>query len=229
MPNTRNTVSAFVLFALRAALAGEWIAGTYQSPEEDNFNAFFADASAPVLSRRFDVPTDARRVELKIAVAGLCDVYVNGLRLSSTPLSAWTDYGSRILEDSYDLLPYVKCGAESEIRLEVGNGWYNPLPWGMWGCLNLRKHLAVGTPCVKGQIVIEDVNGSSIVLPTDSTWLAADGTMVFNSIYRGERRDFRCCVTNWAPARVVAGPKGAVLPRGDFPRVVVTERLKPRR
>ena len=214
-------------FVLAALLAGEWIAGAYRPPAEADFDAFFEDAPATVLCRRFEIPADARRVELKLAVAGLCDVYVNGSRLSPTPLSAWTDYGSRVLEDVYDLTPHVVRGAENEVRLEVGNGWYNPLPWKMWGGLNLREYLAVGTPCVKGTIGIERGNAAAIVIPTDANWLAADGTMVFNSIYRGEKRDFRRENLSWAAARVVDGPTGMIQPRGDFPRVVVMERLKP--
>ena len=216
------------LLLVQFATAAEWIAGAYRPPAEDDYNGFFADAPASVLSRRFSVPADAKGVGLKLAVAGLCDIYVNGVRITATPLSAWTDYSVRILEDSYDLTPYVRMGLENEIRLELGNGWYNPLPWKMWGNLNLRKHLAVGTPCVKGAIEIRRNNGSVDVLPTGSDWLAADGSMVFNSIYRGEKRDFRRNVTRWNAARVVDGPKGTIQPRGDFPHIAIVERLKPR-
>ena len=221
-------ISALVAFpVLRLTFAAEWIAGSYHPPAEEDFNAFFADAPAPVLSRQFTVPVDVRRVELKLAVAGLCDVYVNGRRLSATPLSAWTDYGSRILEDTYDLTAYVLRGAANEVRLEIGNGWYNPLPWKMWGNLNLRDHLAVGTPCVKGRLEIEQGDGVRKSIPTDDSWLAADGSMVFNNIYMGEKRDFRRKALAWSGARVVDGPKGVVVPRGDFPRVIIVERLKP--
>lgn len=207
-------------------LAVAWIAGSYQPPEEADYEAFFADAPAPVLRRTFDVGNDVTNATLKLAVAGLCDVYVNGARLTSTPLSAWTAYDSRILEDSYDILPQLKRGGANEIRLEIGNGWYNPLPWKMWGGLNLRKYLAVGTPCVRGEIVLTHRDGRTDTLPTDADWLAADGTMVFNSIYRGETRDFRRVAEEWKPARVIAGPKGRIQPRGDFPQVIVRERMK---
>ena len=211
-----------------AAASAAWIAGAYRPPAEADFDAFFEDAPATVLCRRFEVPADVRRAELKLAVAGLCDIYVNGTRITATPLSAWTDYDTRILEDSYDLMPHVRPGRENEIRLEVGNGWYNPLPWKMWGNLNLRRHLAVGTPCVKGAIEVERGDGAVNTIPTGANWRAADGTMVFNSIYRGEKRDFRRDGLQWTPARAVEGPKGMVLPRGDFPQVVIVERLKPR-
>ena len=207
-------------------IAAEWIAGAYTPPAETDYAAFFDDAPAPVLRRTFEVGDDAANVTLKLAVAGLCDVYVNGTRLTSTPLSAWTAYDSRILEDSYDILPHLKRGEANEIRLEVGNGWYNPLPWKMWGGLNLRTYLAVGTPCVRGEIVLTHHDGRTDTLPTDAEWQAADGTMVFNSIYRGEKRDFRRTKEEWKPARVVAGPKGRIQPRGDFPQVIVRERVK---
>lgn len=230
--STRKMSSAILavltVLVVQCAFSDEWIAGSYQPPAEDDYEAFFADAPAPVLSRTFAVPQDVRRAELKLAVAGLCDIYVNGTRITATPLSAWTDYDTRILEDSYDLMPHVRPGRENEIRLEVGNGWYNPLPWKMWGNLNLRRHLAVGTPCVKGAIEVERGDGAVNTISTDANWRAADGTMVFNSIYRGEKRDFRRNGLQWTPARVVEGPKGMVLPRGDFPQVVIVERLKPR-
>ena len=226
MKKSRIVVVA-VLSAFHIAFAAEWIAGSYQPPGENDYEAFFADAPAPVLSRSFQVPADARRVDLKLAVAGLCDIYVNGTRITATPLSAWTDYDTRILEDSYDLMSYVRPGLENEIHLELGNGWYNPLPWKMWGNLNLRKYLAVGTPCVKGAIKIERGNGAAITVPTDANWRASDGTMVFNSIYRGEKRDFRRDGLQWAAARVVDGPKGTIQPRGDFPHVAIVEQIKP--
>ena len=216
------------LSAIRLMFAADWIAGAYQPPDENDFNAFFDDAPAPILCRRFSVPADARAAELKLAVAGMCDVYVNGERITATPLSAWTDYGSRVLEDSYDLLPYARRGQENEIRLEVGNGWYNPLPWKMWGNLNLRKHMAVGTPCVKGSVTVVSGNCETNVIPTDATWRAADGSMVFNNIYRGEKRDFRSTVEKWEAARIVKGPNGKLQARGDFPHVIIKERLKPK-
>lgn len=215
-------------FVFRLASAAEWIAGAYNPPAEDDYAGFFADAPATVLSRRFPVPVDVKHVELKLAVAGLCDIYVNGERITKTPLSAWTDYAVRILEDTYDLMPYVHKGQENEIRLEIGNGWYNPLPWKMWGNLNLRKHLAIGVPCVKGAVGITRNNGVVDLFPTGSDWSSADGSMVFNSIYRGEKRDFRRSVSCWNSARIVEGPKGMICPRGDFPHITIMERLKPK-
>lgn len=225
----KTGISALLaLSAFRLVLAAEWIAGAYSPPAEDDYDGFFADAPATVLGRRFPVPSDAKGVALKLAVAGMCDVHVNGVRITPVPLSAWTDYAVRILEDSYDLTPYVQKGGENEIRLEIGNGWYNPLPWKMWGNLNLRKHLAVGVPCVRGSVEIVRSDGAVDVLPTDSNWMAAEGSMVFNSIYRGEKRDFRRDVSRWSAARIVEGPKGEVLPRGDFPHIAIVERLKPK-
>ena len=221
-------LAVVALSAIRIVVAAEWIAGAYQPPGENDYTAFFADAPAPVLSKSFHVPQNVRRAELKLAVAGLCDVYVNGARVTATPLSAWTDYSARILEDSYDLTPYVKRGRENEIRLEVGNGWYNPLPWKMWGNLNLRDHLPVGTPCVKGCVRVVADDGEAIETPTDATWRATDGSMVFNNIYRGEKRDFRRRGATSGSARVVQGPQGKVMPREDFPHVVIRERIGPK-
>ena len=206
-------------------IAANWIAGSYESPAESDYEAFFAETPASVVRRMFDVGGDVTNATFKLAVAGLCDVSVNGTRLTATPLSAWTAYDSRILEDTYDLLPCLKPDQANEIRLEIGNGWYNPLPWKMWGNLNLREHLAVGTPCVKGTIRLVRQDGRAETFETDDRWQAADGTMVFNSIYRGETRDFTRNVGAWKPARVVSGPKGKVEPRGDFPRVVVREHV----
>lgn len=55
-------------------------------------------------------------------------------------------YNKRVLEDEYDVTALVKNG-ENQLVIRLGNGWWNPLPMGMFkGLVNLRKILPHGTP-----------------------------------------------------------------------------------
>jgi hypothetical protein len=43
-----------------------------------------------------------------------------------------------VLYDTYDVTQTVKPGVNA-LAVELGNGWYNPLPLRMWGRFNLRE------------------------------------------------------------------------------------------
>ena len=203
-------------------LAAAWIAGNYVPPAEDDYKAFFVDAPAPVLRRTFDLKEEPKAATWKIAAAGMVDAYVNGERVTSTALPGWTDYGCRVLSYDYDVARLLKKGANT-LELRLGNGWYNLLPMKMWGRYNLRENLVQGTPCVQATLEAE-TSGGSVKVETDDLWQAADGPVVRNSIYLGERTDARRSPSDWNPARIIDGPKAVLTPAGDMPKVVVYKR-----
>ena len=209
------------LVLLAGSVPGEsanWIAGFRTTPSESDYKAFFADSPAPVLTRTFEAGKVARAV-WRIAAPGLCDAFVNGHRVTATTLTPWTDYSCRVLERAYDVTSFLKEGT-NELRLELGNGWWNPLPMLMWGVENLRIDMAHGDPCVKATLELVGTDGSSVSVPTDASWSAADGRVRFNNIYLGERFDARCADGERKPVRLVKGPLGKVLP-ADIPETVV--------
>ena len=207
--------------------AVEWIAGSYKQPAESDEAAFFAPARNDVVERKFKT----RGVEIvsatwRVAAPGMRDLFVNGERVSPTALPPFTPYRKRILEETFDVTAQLRRGADNALRVELGNGWYNPLPLRMWyvDSYNLRDHLAVGTPCVRATLEITYSDGVRQMVETDGSWRAAQGRIVHNSIYLGVVEDRRLSMDFTQQARVVRGPEGKVVPAGEFPKVVVYDR-----
>ena len=225
-----------VVFALLAAAGAaaqgdaEWLAGSSVVPGEDDYAAHFADAPAPVLTREFALSEKpVKRAVWRIASPGMYDASVNGHRVNSVALPIWTAFDRRVLEDEYDVTALVR-GGKNTLTLELGNGWWNPLPMKMWGRFNLRKTLPHGTPMVKATLEVAYADGTADRLVTDGAWRAAEGPVLRNNLYLGEKRDMRRTATEWTAARIAKDPpKGKVLPRGEMPPVVVYDRWKAKR
>ena len=211
----------------RAASTAQWITGSYVVPAEDDYAAHFADAPAPVLRRTFTLQ-DKRvaKAVWRIVSPGMYDASVNGRRVNAVALPIWTAYDRRVLEDEYDVTALVKGGANT-LTLELGNGWWNPLPMKMWGRFNLRKTLAHGTPAARATLEVSYADGARETFVTDETWEASEGQVLRNNLYLGEKRDARRVPSGWRKARITADvPKGAVQPRGEIPPIVVYDRWK---
>lgn len=206
-------------------LAAMWIAGTFVPPAETNTAAFFADAPNDVVEKRFAVrDVEVRSAVWRVAAPGMRDLFVNGRRVSATALPPWTPYAKRILEERFDVTAQICRGAENALRVELGNGWYNPLPLTMWYVYNLRDALATGTPCVKATLEIAYADGVRECIATDSSWKAAQGRVLKNSIFLGVKEDLRRDLSFDRAARIVEGPRGKVVSAEDFPKTVVYNR-----
>lgn len=215
------------VYATGILFAIAWIAGSYEPPAETDVGAFFRDAPNDVLERRFAVrDAEVKRAVWHVAAPGMRDLFVNGERVSQTALPPWTPYAKRVLEESFDVTAQIRRGRENALCVELGNGWFNPLPLKMWYVYNLRDALATGTPCVKATLEIEYKDGGTDRIETDGNWLAAEGRTLRNSIHLGETTDLRREVAFDRPARIVDGPKGAVVPAGGFPKTVIYDRWK---
>ena len=102
-----------------AAVAANWIAGSYEPPAEADAEAFFRDAPNDVLERRFAVrDAEVRRALWRVAAPGMRDLFVNGTRVSATALPPWTPYARRVLEESFDVTALIRPNAENEVTFE---------------------------------------------------------------------------------------------------------------
>ena len=216
------TVFSSVLFA------AAWIAGAYVNPPEADEAAFFADRPNDLVMRRFavrDVPV--KKAVWRVCAPGMRDLFVNGERVSATALPPFTVYPARVLEEAFDVTSSLRRGAENELRVELGNGWWNLAPLRMWYRFHFRGDLLKcsqqGVPCVMATLDICYADGERERVETDSSWLAAEGQTLFNSLYMGVRVDSRREVRFSRPARVVEGPCGKVEP-SKLPKTVVYDR-----
>ena len=211
--------------AFALLFAAEWIAGTYVPPPETDEAAFFAPARNDIVERTFPVRNVAVTSAVwRVAAPGMRDLFANGERVTSTALPPLTPYRKRVLEESFDITANMRKGRENSLRIELGNGWFNPLPIRMWYVHNLRDYLAIGTPCVKATLEIAYLDGVCEKIETDATWKAASGRIIHNDIYLGVVEDRRLAVEFANSARVVKGPPGRVVPAEDLPKVEVYDK-----
>lgn len=213
---------------LGLVFASFWITGDYQPPAETNEAAFFEAAPNPVVSTAFDCRAVVKRAVWKVAAPGMRDLFVNNVRVSPTALPPWTPYRKRVLEESFDVTSQIVSGPNN-LRIELGNGWYNLLPIRMWYFYNLRDAVVSGVPCVKATLELTYADGTTEKVETDGTWRAWRGRIVKNSIYLGVVEDQRRTLESVGAARVVQGPAGKVVPAGDFPKTVIISRRKAQR
>ena len=208
-----------------AAHAAEWIKGGYVRPDENDVAAFYRECPNDVLKRTFsahDAPV--AKATWRVAAVGMRDLFVNGERVTPTALPPLTVYRKRVLEESFDVTRHIRPGRGNELRVELGNGWWNLTPLKIWYVYEMWKTLPQGEPAVRGTLEVEYADGRRQTVETDGEWLASRGRIVKNSIYLGVKEDARRAEEPWTPARPAKGPAGKVVDAGDFPKTVVYDR-----
>ncbi|MEI7901053.1 MAG: family 78 glycoside hydrolase catalytic domain [bacterium] len=217
------------------AEACDWSAAAWigdGKPQPTNDAACYADDPAPQFRKRFVAAGTIRSAQLHIAGLGFYEAHLNGQSLSDTALAPlWTPYGKRVLFDTYDVTEQVQRGG-NVLAVELGNGWYNPLPLRMWGHINPRAALAVGRPCLIAKLELLYADGTRETVASDTSWKVAEGPLLRNSLYLGEVYDARKETPGWRlagyneaawrQASRVAGPAGALQPR-EAPPVSMRE------
>jgi alpha-L-rhamnosidase len=197
-----------------------WIGDGKSQPANDA--EFYADDPAPLFRKTLAVPKKIRAARLHIVGLGLYVASVNGEALNWALAPLWTPFGKRVLYDTYDVTQALKTG-ENVVAVELGNGWYNPLPLRMWGRFNPRDTLTVGRPCLLAKMEIDYADGSRDSVVSDTSWKRCEGPLLRNSLYLGEVFDARRELPGWrqvgfadytwrAATRVI-GPRGVLQPR----------------
>jgi len=213
---------------------GHWISDGVPLPEDDA--AFYRDDPAPLFRREFMVSRPVVSAQLYISALGYVHARLNGHAVGDSHLDPlWTLPNKRVFYSVYDVSKHLEKG-DNCLGVNLGNGWYNPLPLRMWGRVNLRERLPVGRPQFIAQLLIEYADGSADSLVSDSAWKVAPGPILRNSIYLGEKVDARKAVEDWDRAglddsawgsvRIAPTPEGPLQARPLAP-VKVTARVKP--
>ncbi len=197
-----------------------WIGDGKLQPTKDA--AFYADDRAPLFRKIFAAARKVRSAHLDLVGLGFYEVRLNGKTLSETALAPlWTPCGKRVLYDSYTVTEQLRRGF-NVLTVELGNGWYNPLPMRMWGRFNPREALSVGRPCLIAKLNIVYADGKRETVVSDLSWEVAESPLLRNSLYLGEVYDARKGASEWRPVVTVKGPAGVLEPR-RAPPVTVRE------
>jgi alpha-L-rhamnosidase len=152
-------------------------------------------APAPYLRRGFtveDKPVAAAR--LYVTALGLYEARLNGQRVGDAFLSpGWTDYGERLLYQTYDVTSLVAAG-ENVLGAVLADGWYA----GFVGFDAKRAGAHYGPrPELLAQLVITFTDGSQQWVVTDQHWQARAGAIRHADLLMGEKHDLRLEPAGW--------------------------------
>ncbi len=174
---------------------GKWINDGKENPKSDA--EFYADDPAPLFRKEFAVQKPVARARVAISGLGFYEATLNGIRIGDHVLDpGWTRFEKRVEYNIYDVTALIALG-DNCLGLQLGNGWFNPLPLKLFGSFNLREHLAVGRPRVIAQLRIQYRDGSVKTIATDQTWRAGESAIRRNNIYLGEWVDARKEPQRW--------------------------------
>ena len=179
-----------------------WIAATNALPADEC--ASYLEAPAPLLRRDFSLPAGAAvaAAHLFVTGLGLYTAHINGIRVGDLVFDpAWTTVERRVQYSAFDVTALLHAGgAENAIGIELGRGWFDPLPMRLFGAFNLRDALTVGPPRALAYLLVLFADGSRFTLGTDASWRAGSGELRRDNIYIGVQSDLReaAAVAGWA-------------------------------
>ncbi len=217
-----------------AGWSARWIDDGKRQPTKDD--AYYLPDRMPLFRHSFQVSKKIISARLYIAGLGYNECYLNGSKINDHVLDpGWTAYGKQVLYTTHDITSFLRRGS-NVAGIMLGNGWWNPLPARFFGRWELRDYQQTGRPCVKAEIHINYMDGTTQVIGTDSSWLTTEGPVVRNNVYLGEHYDARMEVkawlkagrvsTSWKQAAIADGPAGILTPQMQ-PPIRVTRRIRP--
>ena len=75
--------------------------------------------------------------------------------------------------------PYLKKG-QNQMKIELGNGMYNPSPLRLFGKYNLRERLSeVGEP----KVLCDLVSCNQVILSSDASWKQGEGPVSYTHLF----------------------------------------------
>ena len=117
--------------AASCAPSPKWISGNTAGPEKP----------APVLAKTFELDAVPAKAVLSLAVAGWCEISVNGRKAGNDVLSPVTcQPDKRISSISVDVAPFLAKGS-NRLEILLGNGWFNCFTKDVWGFCNAPRRL----------------------------------------------------------------------------------------
>lgn len=147
---------------------------------------------APYFRKNFGIQKKVKSARAYIAVAGLYELYMNGVKVGDHRLDPmFTRFDRRVLYVTYDVTKNLKQG-ENVLGVLLGNGWFNyqstfrfkQAPW------RARPKF-----CIDMRVTYED--GSEELVKTGKDWKTSLSPIVFNSIYTAEHYDARLEIPGW--------------------------------
>jgi len=179
---------------------------------------------APYFRTEFPVAKKIVSARAYIAVAGLYELSINGVRIGDHRLDPmYTRFDRRLLYVTYDVTAALREGANC-VGVLLGNGWYNHQSTAVWH-FDQAPWRERPTFCMDLRIVYSD--GEVQTVTTGKNWKTALSPVIFNSIYTGEHYDARRELPGWNTVGFVDTAWGEVYNRQAPSGVVVAQAMVP--
>ena len=186
-----------------ATAAPQWISGDTADPAKP----------APMLVKEFSLDAKPTKAVFSVAVAGWCEVYVNGVKVGKDVLSPVTcQPDERVSSLDFSVADLLKPG-KNTLEVLLGNGWHNTFTICAWW---FESAPWVSSPKICGKL---NCDGQTLFV-TDGSWRAYDSPVIFNGLRNGEWYDARKegVRANLRGAKVEKyAPWGAVSPEDAVP------------
>ena len=183
----------------------KWIARYPELPSIPDCDLYATSErnEAPRFRTEITVPSDTSSVRAYVAGLGYHRLFVDGYKVGHAELEpGWSVVERTVAYTAYDLDEHLilhrSPSSRHAIGLELGNGWWNPLPLRFWGHINVRASLlgrnGTREPMVRALVLARHANGSTSVLARtrpDGSWSSGGSPTTRNNIYLGEVYDGR--------------------------------------
>ena len=172
-----------------------------------------------VLRRSFKPYKAVKQAELRICGLGFYEVTINRKKVGESVFAPlWSDYDKTVFFNTYDVTAQLQPDADNEIRVLLGNGFYNEQ-----GGRYHKLKISFGPPTLLLMLYVTYTDDTRERVVSDGQWQYAPSPITFNSIYGGEDYDARLTVRDWRPVVIQEGPKGRLMPQMAEP-VKIMER-----
>lgn len=149
---------------------------------------------APYFRTEFNTEKKVVSARAYIAVAGLFELYINGVKVGNHRLDPmYTRFDRRTLYLTHDITKSLKEG-KNAVGVLLGNGWYNHQSTAVW-YFDEAPWRARPSFCMDIRITYSDGSQETIISGTD--WKTSLSPIVLNSIYTGEHVDGRLAQKGW--------------------------------
>ena len=185
-----------------------WIGAPWQGENSYDYDMSEEVQPAPLLRKEFEISKPVKSARFYGTGLGYFEFYVNGSRMGDEYLVPnQTNYGYReklgerllpipdpfngysVAYVSYDLTDKIVQGRNA-VGAILGNGYYD---------LVFRRFvMGYGVPKFFGQILVRYEDGTTDLIPTDTTWKIEKSAIVYDQLYFGEIYDARLEHDGWS-------------------------------
>jgi len=229
MPSKWSQTACWSMGLLKATdWQGKWI-GAFENPYPDSAITY----PSPFFRKEFTAEKKIKQAIVHISGLGFYELFLNGKKIGDQVLApSVTNYDKRplkkllypyddqstqrVLYNSFDVTNYL-LQKNNAIGIQLGNGWYNQRD------RRVEGDMWYDTPRLIFQLEIEYVDGTSKIIGSDKTWKTANGPLLKDGIFTGEKYDARLELgewnkigysdVQWKPAILVRSPIGTLHPQ----------------